>query len=175
MNLRVAFDGGGGRICVINAVTITAAGAWEQVTIPITAADFTLVAGGTNIAQTLADVSTMRILSNPIPSWQGESIVATLEIDNIEAAPTILDVDDLSSSDAFEISPNPGIDYLNISLASYNNALDLNIYDVTGAFIYSQKITGINTSIPVGKLNSGVYFIEVANETSNQIKRFIKL
>jgi hypothetical protein len=64
---------------------------------------------------------------------------------------------------------------LNISLASYNNALDLNIYDVTGAFIYSQKITGINTSIPVGKLNSGVYFIELANETSNQIKRFIKL
>ena len=89
LNLRVAFDGAGGRICTTNAVPIPADGSWQQYVISITGADFTTVAGGTNIGDTLADVSDMRILSNTVPSWQGESIVATLDIDNIEASTTL--------------------------------------------------------------------------------------
>ncbi|NND52931.1 MAG: hypothetical protein HKN54_11040, partial [Flavobacteriaceae bacterium] len=56
LNLRVAFDGAGGRICTTNAVTVLAGGNWAQVVIPISTTDFTLVAGGSSISQTLADV-----------------------------------------------------------------------------------------------------------------------
>ena len=111
LNLRVAFDGGGGRFCTTTPISVTAGSGWNHVVIPISTTDFTAV-GGSDIVDTLADVNTMRILSNTTASWLGQTIAATMEIDNIEAA-TSLSINENKKAD-FSIFPNPGKSKLNI-------------------------------------------------------------
>jgi hypothetical protein len=176
LNLRIAFDGDGGRICTTNAVTISPNGPWTHVVIPITSSDFTLVAGGSNIAQTLSDVSDMRILSNVNPSWQGQSVSATLEIDNIRAASTVLGTNIIESVQSFELIPNPDSNYLNISLASNDLSLTkVNVYDSLGKLVYNQNIQASDVNIPVTTWNSGIYIVQVSNDRTSQVKRFIKI
>jgi len=175
LDVRIAFDGNGGRICTINAVTITAGGPWQHIEIPISASDFTTVAGGSSVTQTLADVTDMRILSNSVPSWQGESIIATLEIDNIEAA-TTLGVEDFTSNNSFRIIPNPSSQFLNITTpVNANNHSSLTVYDISGKLVIDQRIDALNVSIPISNWDSGVYFIKVSNAASSQVKKFIKI
>ncbi|MBT8267411.1 MAG: T9SS type A sorting domain-containing protein [Bacteroidia bacterium] len=174
LNLRVAFDGGGGRICTTNAVVVPAGGLWSKVEIPISATDFTLVAGGSNINLTLADVTDMRILSNTIPSWQGESIVSTLEVDNIEAA-TTLGIDDLVHITSLKISPNPGHDLLKISLKDISNTSTLKVFNVHGVLIMDTKLKHTNTTLTISNWTSGIYFIEISDGSKREVKKFIKV
>ncbi|MCD2259590.1 T9SS type A sorting domain-containing protein [Psychroserpens luteolus] len=176
LNLRIAFDGAGGRICTINAVTIPAGGSWQQYTIPILASDFTTVAGGSNVAQTLSDVSTMRILSNTNPSWQGESISAILEIDNIEASAT-LSVEDFSATQLFEIIPNVSEDKLNLTIPDFsiNNSTILDIFDSSGRQVLNKKISSLQNEISVIDWNNGIYFVRIISDNSQQVKKFIKI
>lgn len=174
MNLRVAFDGPGGRICTTNAITIEPNGPWTRVVIPITTSDFTLVSGGSNISQTLSDVSDMRILSNPNPSWQGQSISATLEVDNIRASATVLGTDEFNVH-SFELRPNPSQDYLNIAL-SRNDASSamIDVYDPLGKLIHNQKLETSTAKILVSNWSSGMYFVKISNNRDSQVKRFLK-
>lgn len=175
LNLRIAFDGAGGRICTTNAVTIPAGSPWTNYEIPIFETDFTLVSGGANVAQTLADVTDMRILSNSNPAWQGESIVATLEIDNIEAA-TTLGLDEASLISSFEMIPNPSHDQLNIKLnKGLVEAQEISVFDQLGHLILQQKPNSDQFSINVTNWNSGLYFVKIADGTRTQVKKFIKL
>ena len=175
LNIRIAFDGAGGRICTTNAVTIPANGPWTNYEIPIFETDFTTVSGGTNVAQTLADVSDMRILSNSNPSWQGESILATLEIDNIEAA-TTLGIDEASLISHFDMSPNPGKDILNIKLnKGVVEDQEIAIYDQLGHLILRQKPNSNHVMIDVLNWSSGLYFVKIEDGIGSQVKKFIKL
>jgi hypothetical protein len=171
LNLRVAFDGGGGRFCTTTPINITAGGAWTHVVIPISPSDFTAV-GGTNIDDTLADVNTMRILSNSSPSWVGESILATLEIDNIEAA-TSLGLKNFEKVD-FSIYPNPSKSKLNINLSQNTSDSKIEIYDILGKRIHTQMLTSTHTSINASKWGTGVYLVKISNNFGMQTKRFVK-
>lgn len=171
LNLRVAFDGGGGRFCTSTPIVVTAGSGWNHVVIPISTTDFTAV-GGTDIVDTLADVNTMRILSNTSASWVGQTIAATMELDNIEAA-TSLGLNDPKKTD-FSIYPNPGRSKLNISLAQNTNDAKIEVYDILGKRIFAQSLTSINSSINVSRWNAGVYLVKITNKTGTQTKRFVK-
>ena len=93
LTLRISLDGGGGRISVTNGVFLAAGSGWTPVTIPVAPADFTLV-GGFNIASTLSNVSIMRIIHSTTPSWQGTTIVATLDLDVIAATTNVAPAND---------------------------------------------------------------------------------
>ena len=175
LNMRVAFDGAGGRICTTNAVQILSGGAWQEFIIPISSSDFTTVSGGTNIAQTLADVSDMRILSNGSPSWQGESIVATLQIDNIQAS-TTLSVQDLSSEESFKVFPNPAKDILFLKINRLINNSSVEIYNALGTQMIKKPIKSNNLiEVPISKLGAGIYFLKLITTNSSETVRFIKI
>ncbi|PTM06502.1 MAG: hypothetical protein DA407_11750 [Bacteroidetes bacterium] len=171
LNIRVAFDGGGGRFCTTNSVNIIAGSGWSYVVVPILSSDFTAV-GGSDINDTLADVNTMRILSSSTPSWVGESIVATLEVDNILAA-TTLSINENKKVD-FSIYPNPSKSKLNINLAQNNNATKVEVFDILGKRIYLQSLTSINSTINASSWNSGVYLVKITSDIGTQTKRFVK-
>ena len=176
LNLRIAFDGPGGRICTSNSVTVSPNGPWTRVVIPITPSDFTLVAGGSNISQTLSDVSDMRILSNVNSSWQGQSMSATLEIDNIRASSTVLGIDEVNDIQTFELVPNPSHDYLNIALSDNGSTTSkIDIYDSLGKLIFNLELITSNTKISVSNWSSGIYLVKISNERTNQVKRFLKI
>ncbi len=176
LNLRIAFDGGGDRICTINSVLIPAGGSWQQYVIPIDVADFTTVAGGTSVPLTLADVTDMRILSNTSPAWQGEPIAATLEIDNIEATNT-LSTDEFSLGSMFSIVPNILNDKLRIDLADQvqNQEAVIKIYDPAGRLILETRIRkAFEFEIPVIEWERGVYLVKLTSGKMEQTERFIK-
>ncbi|MEM9093173.1 MAG: hypothetical protein AAGC93_31155, partial [Cyanobacteria bacterium P01_F01_bin.53] len=81
--LRVALEGAGGRFVTTEGVTLSPGSGWQDVAFSIEAADLTAV-GGTDVAATLADVSQIRFINSPTPSYQGSPVAAQLGIDNIE-------------------------------------------------------------------------------------------
>ncbi len=174
LNLRVAFQGSGTRICTTNAVTVAAGSGWSEITIPISASDFTLISGGSTIETALSTVSAMRILSSGAPTWSGpDAIAATLHLDNITAA-TTLGVDDIQNEPSFEISPNPAKNNLNIRLDNTMRNANVSIYDVLGKKVYSRSLSSVNTSIDVSKWNAGVYLVRISTDNQTLTKRFVK-
>lgn len=176
LNIRVAFDGAGGRICTTNAVLVPANSPWTQYSIDIQASDFTTVAGGSNIGATLADVSDMRILSNTVPSWQGESIVATLEIDNIEAS-TTLSTSEFEQSKLFSLVPNISDSELQVSLMGSiqtDNPI-MEIYDLSGKLVMSRPLNATDNLVGISNLAKGLYIFKLRTDSYQQIERFIKL
>jgi len=173
LDLRVTLTGTGGRISTTNAVTVTAGSGWTSIIIPIEAADMETVPGGSSVSGTLANVTEMRILSSPSPSWQGETIAATLDIDNIEAA-TFLNTRESKLTNAFTISPNPGRDRLNLKLSKLNTKATVEVFDVLGKKIYADKVNAITKTVNVSQWNNGVYLVRLTTDAGTQTKRFVK-
>lgn len=176
LNLRISFDGAGGRISTTNAVSITAGTGWQSIIIPISSSDMTHVQGGnaTDIASTLANVSEIRILSNSSsPSWFGDVIDSTLDVDNIEAA-TFLNTRSSKLKNAFSISPNPGRDKLNLRLSKLSNNTTVEVFDVLGKKIYADKVNTMTKTVNVSRWNNGVYLVRLISDEGTQTKRFVK-
>jgi len=177
LNLRVAFQGPNGkRICTTQAVNVGAGLGWTSVTIPIAVSNFTVVGGAPSvtIADALANVSTMRILSSNSPTWTGaDTIISTINLDNITAV-TTLDVQELSIPNEFEISPNPGALNLNIKLSNTLKDATITIYNVLGKKIFSKHVNAISSSIDVSQWSSGVYLVRISSDNTILTKRFVK-
>jgi len=173
LDLRVSLTGGGGRISTTNAVTVTAGTSWTSIIIPIAAADMETVTGGSSVSGTLANVTEMRILSSPTPSWQGETIAATLDVDNIMAM-AVLSTKDHKLANAFSISPNPGNDRLNLKLSKLNSNATVEVFDVLGKKIYVDKVNAITKTVNVSQWNNGVYLVRLTTDSGTQTKRFVK-
>ena len=133
------------------------------------------VQGGnaTDVVNALASVTEMRILSSPTPSWQGETIAATLDVDNIMAM-AVLSTKDNKLANAFSISPNPGNDRLNLKLSKLNSNATVEVFDVLGKKIYVDKVNAITKTVNVSQWNNGVYLVRLTTDSGTQTKRFVK-
>ena len=83
---------------------------------------------------------------------------------------TGLGVEDNATDEEFAIFPNPAKDLLNIVLPAGMQNPKLTIFDLSGKAIMSQTLNDTNTTINVGNLSSGIYFVKVGNST----KKFVK-
>jgi Secretion system C-terminal sorting domain len=81
---------------------------------------------------------------------------------------------DVSEND-FKIYPNPTSNLLTIETGDVaDNILNVKIYNTLGSLV-SEKNNIVASTINVSELNSGIYFIEIANyENKKAIKRFVK-
>lgn len=88
LSMRVALaNGAGTQFSSTNAFTLPADDQWRQASFALDAASLTRVAGSAPLSAVLADVTELRLLSSTAPAWRGDSIVATLSVDNITAVP----------------------------------------------------------------------------------------
>jgi len=86
LSMRIAIEGSATRFGSTTAVALPADGQWHSVTFDVTSADLSLIGGLATLNAVLANVQTLRILSAATgPSWQGDTIAATLGVDNITA------------------------------------------------------------------------------------------
>lgn len=175
LNLRIAMQGTNGtRICSTNAINITANGTWSNITFPITAGDFTVVSGGGNAASVLSSVFTVRILSSSSPTWDlPDVIAATIQVDNVTASSSLSVTDFEGNNKEFTISPNPSKNKLNVILPS-NEEMNIEVFDVLGKRVYKGILSQMSSSVNVSNWKIGVYLVRVSNDTSTQVKRFIK-
>ncbi|MBO4231905.1 MAG: S8 family serine peptidase [Bacteroidales bacterium] len=83
---------------------------------------------------------------------------------------TGLGIEDNATDEEFAIFPNPAKDLLNVALPAGMQNQNLTIFDLSGKAIMSQTLNDLNTTINVGNLSSGIYFVRVGNST----KKFVK-
>lgn len=67
------------------------------------------------------------------------------------------------NSDKFKMYPNPSNGELHITVGSNFVEGDLEVIDVTGRIVLSQKITTADTPLDLETINSGVYFVQVSH------------
>ena len=84
LTLRVAVEGPNGmRFASTNGHVVTNNGQWVQVDFNLN--DMTKLSFNGTIEEALADVNVFRILAAVEPAWQGDVVVATIGVDNIQA------------------------------------------------------------------------------------------
>ncbi|MEA4968000.1 MAG: T9SS type A sorting domain-containing protein [Bacteroidaceae bacterium] len=75
--------------------------------------------------------------------------------------------------DNYLIYPNPAIDYIDVSILNDKIFNSINIYNVFGKKIIAQSINKDNIRIDVSKLSSGIYFVELTDGVSRNIKKIV--
>jgi len=74
----------------------------------------------------------------------------------------------------FNVFPNPTSDNLNIQISSsINNAL-VELLDLQGRLIYTQKITNSNSIIDMHNFKNGVYFARLSSDRNTTTRRIVK-
>lgn len=178
LHLRLAFQGPNGtRMISTNPIIVAAGSGWNSVALPLGVNDFTVQSGPNTVAEVLASVSTMRIISvreENIDSWRGEVIAATLRVDNITASTTLSRKDFDNKTNEFTIYPNPSRSKLNITLPNVENNSKVEVYNILGSKVYSTVLSALNTSINVSQWNTGVYLVRVSSDEGTVTKRFVK-
>src|ERR1043165_997906 len=78
-------------------------------------------------------------------------------------------------ANAFNVYPNPGNGVFQFELSAPSKAAgEINIHDLTGRFLYSQKTTPAffyKTTLDISKYNSGVYFVEYRTVEGYAVKK----
>ncbi|NLE62934.1 MAG: T9SS type A sorting domain-containing protein [Bacteroidales bacterium] len=81
---------------------------------------------------------------------------------------TLLDtkIDDYANDNQIKIFPNPAREYININVEENNYAdLRIEVVDVYGKCLISQKITTTHTQINVSALSQGMYYVRILKAT----------
>ena len=71
------------------------------------------------------------------------------------------------------VYPNPTSDFIKVSLNAATNNLHYSIFNLVGSKLAEGQFSGKNTTINVSLLPSGVYFLQLHNETSTINKKFV--
>ena len=93
LTIRLALNGAGGTFGGTTGVVLAPGSGWQNISLPIGAADLVPVGGGvccsagTVVNATLAAVSELRILHHIGPSWLGIELIGDLGIDNVTVVP----------------------------------------------------------------------------------------
>jgi hypothetical protein len=94
----------------------------------------------------------------------------------IEYCGTGVNVTDLVDNSEVKLYPNPVAETLNVELetASFNNAMTVEILDITGRSLKIQSFSSENAQINVSELPQGVFFVRVQSGSNSAIKRFVR-
>ena len=84
-----------------------------------------------------------------------QSYISILSIDN-----HVIDVD-------IDVYPNPAIDYLNVSISSNYDNLQLNMFDISGKLIIQEKVTQEKFKIGFSSLSAGTYLLVFTDNGKN--------
>ena len=80
---------------------------------------------------------------------------------------------DVTQETVFNISPNPGINELNIRLAQKTDAA-VEVYNLLGRKIYTGKLTAMHNAVDITSWKSGIYLVKVITDKKSITKRFVK-
>lgn len=110
---------------------------------------------------------------DPISSLQGIAPFSNAKMGTL----TITLESVLGSSDtdlnSLQVFPNPTNGQLTIT--ANNNIKEVEVYNVLGAKVYSQRVNATQATIDISSLNSGVYMFRITNSEGNSVvKKVIK-
>lgn len=77
-------------------------------------------------------------------------------------------VNEISQSDLYFIYPNPAQQTINVKAVSKLTGADYNVYDNIGQKVLTGNIESGNTSIDLGSLSSGIYFLNIGENLNRK-------
>ena len=167
LSMRIGFEGSFTRWVSTTPFALPAGGQWTHVGFDIDAASLTRVAGASSLETTLASISQFRVLHNPIVSFNGSSIVATIGLDNIQAfgtAPTGSGRVPNGADDA------PGIP-LTVSRTAEGLRLDWGAscnQDDTDFAVYEGSLGTTDSAVPVTCTTGGETFADIVPSSGSR-------
>jgi len=84
--------------------------------------------------------------------------------------------EDIEGLNAFELTPNPASDFVNINVAfAQNEKTNIRILDVTGKVMFQNTKDGnaFTLEVPVSDFANGTYFVEIATEKGTAVERLV--
>lgn len=165
----------------INAVAVLPGEGWKKVNFFLDASNFVRVTGlsqtSPDFSGAFSNIGELRILHNDAPAWNSDPIIATLDIDNIQASSQpVLSSENFDYSENLIIHPNPSNNFILVS-SSRNNLFDnfeYSIVDLTGRIMKSGHLN-LNGKIIIEDLKSGNYILQIKTDIGQIIsKKIIK-
>jgi endonuclease I len=98
------------------------------------------------------------------------------EVASSSGSYTVSDASGINDISLNEVTfyPNPANDELNISVNNYSGELDIQVYNIIGSLVYSEK-SNINNNhkISLSEIESGIYFIKITYGGFSNTQKFI--
>ncbi|WP_179334423.1 T9SS type A sorting domain-containing protein [Winogradskyella costae] len=160
--LRLAFEGfsTSRRFSSTNPIAVIPGQGWQTIVFPIDENSVTnITTSGLGYNSTFDDVREFRILHNDTPSWEGDSLDAVLDIDNIQARNETLSLVQIEApTQNINVYPNPSADFIQVN--GNLEAFEYSIYDITGKLVLRGESNN-QTPLNVSNLMKGTYFITI--------------
>lgn len=83
---------------------------------------------------------------------------------------TVSGIDNITTS-GFSIYPNPAHDLIHISLQKFEKNQEVEVLDVQGRIVKTQKINDLQNEVDLQNLSSGIFFIKIENQYTKFIKQ----
>jgi len=94
-------------------------------------------------------------------------------IPNLELARS-LSINELQLTETISIFPNPATDNVKVNLPKNMEEASVNVFNVLGKKVITQKINATNNKIKISHLNSGVYLLKFTNRNVSQTLKLVK-
>ncbi|RCS26114.1 T9SS C-terminal target domain-containing protein [Polaribacter sp. WD7] len=78
----------------------------------------------------------------------------------------VLSTAEFTNDLSVSLYPNPLVNNLNVSFSNLNSVgnISLNVYNVLGKRVLSEKVVSSNTSIDISRLNQGIYLVRIVDD-----------
>ena len=103
-------------------------------------------------------------IENNIKSW--DTITKTVVVPNLSI--------DQNSNNLFSVHPNPTFDKIEIKCNTNFQKLKCVITSILGEIVMEKELKNTIESISLSSLNSGIYFVKLSSENSEQVIKIIK-
>lgn len=95
-----------------------------------------------------------------------------LIVDNFRVEEESMSTKDLSLSDDLQVYPNPFHDVIQIK--SKDKVESVQVYDMSGALVYENKLSGSENKVNLSGLKTGVYVLKVQTSEGVQVRKIMK-
>lgn len=105
--------------------------------------------------------------------YEGNQNYTNHSINAIQVSTPILNANSFKPNSKLNVYPNPTSSHVNIELLT-NEIATLEVYDVSGKFLFTEVLTSKTNTINIEKLSSGIYLFKVNSSEGTSTNKIIK-
>lgn len=165
------FDNGASYWSSITPIAVLPGEDWKTIVFPIDENSLVMTDGWDvySYSESFSDIVELRILHNDAPAWEADIIEATLDIDNIQARDSNMEVIDLADlKDKIKVYPNPSSNFVKVE--GLTSETGFKIFNTSGTLVKSGK-TKNSENIDIQNFPKGIYLLKL---DSGKTLKFIK-
>jgi hypothetical protein len=105
--------------------------------------------------------------------FEGNQNFTNHSINSIQVSSPVLSTNSFQQNSKLNVYPNPASNHVTIELIT-NEISTLEVYDVSGKFLFTQILKDKTNTVNIEKLSSGIYFFKVNSSEGTSTNKIIK-